>query len=89
MRSIAIGSLLVCAAAFAVPAMGQTPPPLPATARTVVASTKLATVGDTPVHFRAVNVTIPSGASSSVSPANGILYQLSGSTEIAAGGEVR
>jgi len=89
MRSIAIGSLLVCAAAFAVPAMGQTPPPLPATARTVVASTKLPALGDTPIHFKAVSVTIPSGTSSSVSSTNGIVYQLSGSTEVSIGGEVK
>ena len=80
MRSATIGSFLVCAAAFAVPAAGQIPRAAPATARTVVASTKLPAVGDTPVHFKAVSVTIPAGASSSVSSTNGILYQLSGST---------
>jgi quercetin dioxygenase-like cupin family protein len=89
MRSTTVASLLVCAAALAVPAAAQTPPAAPATARTVVASTKLPTVGDTPVHFKAVSVTIPSGASSSVSPTNGILYQLSGSTEVSIGGEVK
>jgi quercetin dioxygenase-like cupin family protein len=54
-----------------------------------VASTKLPTIGDTPVHFKAVRVTIPSGASSSVSSTNGILYQLSGATEVSIGGEVK
>ena len=82
-------SLLVCAAALAAPAAGQIPPAAPATARTVVASTKLPTVGDTPVHFKVVSVTIPAGASSSVSSTNGILYQLSGSTEVSIGGEVK
>ncbi len=89
MRSMTIGSFLVCAAVLAAPAAGQTPTPAPATARTVVASTKLPSIGDTPVHFKAVSVTIPSGASSSVSSTNGILYQLSGSTEITIGGEVK
>ena len=89
MRSTTIGSFLVCAAALAVPAAAQTPPPAPATARTVVASTKLPAVGDTPVHFKAVKVTIPSGASSSVSSTNGIIYQLSGSTEVSIDGEVK
>ena len=89
MRSMTIGRFLVCAAALAAPAAGQTPPPAPATARTVVASTKLPMVGDTPVHFKAVSVTIPSGASSSVSSTNGILYQLSGSTEVSISGEIR
>ena len=55
----------------------------------VVASTKLPTVGDTPVHFKVVTVTIPSGASSSVTSVNGIIYQLSGSTETSIGGEVK
>src|SRR5438876_11684425 len=89
MQSTTLGSFLVCAAVLAAPAAGQTPPPAPATARTVVASTKLPTVGETPVHFKAVSVTIPSGASSSVSPTNGILYQLSGSTDVSIGGEVK
>jgi quercetin dioxygenase-like cupin family protein len=46
-------------------------------------------LGDTPVHFKAVSVTIPAGTSSGVSSPDGILYQLSGSTEISIGGEVR
>jgi quercetin dioxygenase-like cupin family protein len=89
MRSTTIASILVCAAALAATAAGQTPPAAPTTTRMVVASTKLSTVGDTPVHFKAVSVTIPSGASSSVSSTNGILYQLSGSTEVSSGGEVK
>jgi len=89
MRSTTIGSFLVCATILAAPAVGQNPPVAPATSRTVVASSKLATLGDTPVHFKAVSVTIRSGASSSVSSTNGILYQLSGSTEISMGGEVK
>lgn len=89
MRSTTIARFLIGAAALAAPAAGQTLPAAPATARTVVASTKLPMVGDTPVHFKAVSVTIPSGASSSVSPTNGILYQLSGSTEVSIAGEVK
>ena len=88
-RRTLVARFLVCAAALAAPVAGQTPPAAPATARTVVASTKLPTVGETPVHFKAVSVTIPSGASSSVSSSNGILYQLSGSTEISIGGEIK
>ena len=89
MRCIPIGAFLVCAAALAATAAGQTPPAAPTTARTVVASTKLSTVGDSPVHFKAVSVTIPSGASSNVSSTNGFVYQLSGSTQISIGGEVK
>jgi quercetin dioxygenase-like cupin family protein len=89
MRFTPIGTFLVCAVALATIAAGQTPPAAPATARTVVASAKLPTVGNTPVHFKAVTVTIPSGASSSVSATNGIVYQLSGSTEVSIVGEVK
>jgi quercetin dioxygenase-like cupin family protein len=80
---------LVFAATLAAPAAGQTPPAAPAIARTVLASTKLPMVGDTPVHFRAVRVTIAPGAGSSVSSTNGILYQLSGSTQVSIGAEVK
>lgn len=89
MRSTTIVSFLICAAALAAPAGGQTPPAVSATARTVVASAKLPAIGDAPIHFKAVSVTIPSGASSSVSSSNGILYQLAGSTEISISGEVK
>jgi quercetin dioxygenase-like cupin family protein len=89
MRPATIGSLLVCATALAGSAAGQTPPATPAIARTVVASTKLATVVDTPLHFRAVRVTLASRASSRVTPTNGIVYQLSGSTEVSVAGQVK
>jgi quercetin dioxygenase-like cupin family protein len=88
MRFSIIGSFLACAAALG-PATGQTPPAAPAITRTVVASTKLPTVVDKPLHFKAVSVTLASGASSRVSPTNGIVYQLSGSTEVSVSGEVK
>jgi quercetin dioxygenase-like cupin family protein len=87
-RSTTIGSLLVWVALVA-PAAGQTPPAAPVISRTVVAATKLPTVGDTPVYFKAASVTIPSGASSSVSSSNGILYQISGSIQVLIGGETK
>src|SRR5438105_2188678 len=89
MRFMTFGCLLACAAAFVAPAAGQNPPARPATARTVVAATKSPILGDAPVHFKAVTVTIPSGASSKVSATNGIAYQLSGSTEVTVAGEVK
>ncbi len=89
MRFTTVGCLLVSAAAFIAPAAGQNPPAPPATVRTAVAATKLPMLGDAPVHFKAVSVTIPSGTSSSVSSINGIVYQLSGSTEVSIGGEVK
>ena len=89
MRATSIGTFLACSVAFAAIAAGQTPPAAPASARTVVAATKLPAVADTLVHFKAVSVTIPSGATSSVSSNDGIVYQLSGSTEVSVGGAVK
>ena len=88
MRFTAIGVFLICGAALAAHAAAQSPPAAPAPARPPIASARLSMVGDTPVHFKAVSVTLPAGASSSVSAANGILYQLSGSTEVATAGQV-
>jgi quercetin dioxygenase-like cupin family protein len=81
--AIAIGLLGV--AGLTVTASAQTPPAAAIT-RTVVAGTKLASLGDTPLYFRAVSVSIPPGQKISFSARpNGILYQLSGSTEVSAG----
>ena len=77
--------------AMALPASGtaQTTAAPPAIVRTVIAATKLPTVTDVPVHFKAVSVTLQPEQRSSVSAANGILYQMSGSTEVALGGEAK
>jgi quercetin dioxygenase-like cupin family protein len=55
----------------------------------VVAATKLPTVTDVPLHFKAVSVTLQPGEKSGVSAANGILYQISGSTEVTLDGEAK
>jgi quercetin dioxygenase-like cupin family protein len=75
---------LLLLGAIALPASGtaQTSPAPPAITRTVIAATKLPTVTDVPVHFKAVSVTLAPNVKSSVSAANGILYQMSGSTEV-------
>src|SRR6266403_5569795 len=82
---------LLLLGAMALPASGaaQTPPAPPAITRTVVAATKLPTVTDVPLHFKVVSFTRPSGEKSGVSAANGILYQISGSTEVALDGEAK
>ena len=86
---------LSIASAFAVAlfvsdqAVAQQPPAQPPITRTVVAATKLPTVTDRPLLFRALSVTIPPGEKSSVSTADGILYQMSGSTEVSIGGEAK
>src|ERR1700692_340773 len=71
------------------PATAQTTPAPPAITRTVVAATKLPTVTDVPLHFKAVSVTLQPDAKSDVSAASGILYQISGSTEVSLGGEAK
>src|ERR1700688_2963535 len=83
------GIVLLGAMALANPAAAQTAPAPPAITRTVVAATKLPTVTDMPLHFKAVSVTLPPGEKSGVSAANGILYQISGSTEVSLGGEAK
>jgi quercetin dioxygenase-like cupin family protein len=55
----------------------------------VIAATKLSTVTDVPLYFKAVSVTLPSGEKSSVSGANSIVYQISGSTEVSLDGETK
>src|ERR1700694_4019521 len=82
---------LLLLGAMALPASGaaQTTPAPPAITRTVVVATKLPTVTDVPLHFTAVTVTLPPGEKSGVSATNGILYQISGSTEVSLGGEAK
>src|ERR1700731_1503962 len=77
--------------AMALPAAGiaQTTPAPPAITRTVIAATKLPTVTEVPLHFKAVSITLQPDQKSGVSAANGILYQLSGSTEVALDGEAK
>jgi quercetin dioxygenase-like cupin family protein len=86
-RTIAI--ILLGTAALAVPAAAQTTSTSPAITRTVVAATKLPTVVAVPLHFRTVSVTIQPGETTSFSGATGIIYQMSGSTEISLDGAVK
>src|ERR1700716_1428653 len=83
------GLLLLGAMALLTSGAAQTTPAPPAITRTVVAATKLPTVTDVPLHFKAVSITLQPDGKSGVSAANGILYQMSGSTEIALDGEVK
>jgi quercetin dioxygenase-like cupin family protein len=75
---------VVAGPALAQPA--QAPPPV---TRTVVAATKLPSVVETPLYFRALRLGLPPRETSTLSAANGILYQLSGSTEISLGSETK
>ena len=89
MRLRTIGFALFGAAALGAAADAQITPAPSAIARTVVAATKLPTVTNLPLYFEAASVTVPPGAASSVSAANGILYQISGSTEISIDGDAK
>ena len=82
---------LLLLGAMALPASGaaQTAPAPPAITRTVVAATKLPTVTDVPLHFKAVSVTLQPDEKSAVSAAKGILYQISGSTEVVLDGKTK
>src|ERR1700676_966095 len=83
------GLLLLGAMAFPVSGSAQTTPAPPAITRTVIAATKLPTVTDVPLHFKAVSITLQPDERSSVSAANGIIYQMSGSTEVSLGGKAK
>ena len=89
MRFRITGTLLLGAIALAASAAAQTTPAPPPITRTVVAATKLPTVADVPLHFKAVSVTLPPGEKSDVLAANGMLYQISGSTEVSLSGEAK
>src|ERR1700692_968740 len=84
-----IGLLLLGAMALPASGTAQTTPTPPAITRTVVAATKLPTVTDVPRRCKALRVTLQPDAKSRVSAASGILYQMSGSTEVSLGGETK
>jgi hypothetical protein len=83
--------MLLLLGAMALPSSGtaQTTPAPPAITRTVVAATKLPTVTDVPLHFKALSITLQPDEKSGVSAGNGILYQISGSTEVSLDGEAK
>jgi quercetin dioxygenase-like cupin family protein len=89
MQFMTIGLLLLGAMALPAAGTAQTTPAPPAITRTVIAATKLPTVTEVPLHFKAVSITLQPDTKSSFSAANGILYQMSGSTEVALDGEVK
>jgi quercetin dioxygenase-like cupin family protein len=89
MRLRTTGFLLLGALTIAASAAAQTAPTPSAVTRTGVVAAKLPTVTDVPLYFRAVVVTLPPGQTSGATAMNSILYQVSGSTELAVGGEAK
>jgi quercetin dioxygenase-like cupin family protein len=83
------GLALLGAIALPLSGTAQTNPAPPAITRTVIVATKLPTVTNVPLYFKAVSVTLQPDEKSGVSAANGILYQMSGSTEVALDGEAK
>jgi quercetin dioxygenase-like cupin family protein len=88
MRFTTIG-ILLAAMVLAVSAAAQPASPPTATARKVVAATKLPTVTDVPLYFKVQSITLSPAEKSSVSGSNSILYQLSGSTDVSGVGDAR
>lgn len=89
MRFRTTALLLLGALTIAASAAAQTAPTPSAVTRTVVAAAELPTVTDVPLYFRTVIVTLPAGGTSGATAMNSILYQVSGSTELAVGGEAK
>src|SRR5260221_5323139 len=83
------GLLLLGAMALPVSATAKLPRSPRKIPRLVVAAHKLPPATDLPLHFKAVSVTLQPDAKSEVSAASGILYQISGSTEVSLGGEAK
>ena len=61
MRIMTLGTVLFAATALALSASAQTTPSAPAITRTIVAATKLPSVVETPLYFKAVRVTLHLG----------------------------
>src|SRR5260221_6498484 len=89
MRFMTTGLLLLGAIALPASGTAQPAPAPPAITRTVIAATELPTVTEVPVHLKAVSITFQPDDRSSVSAADGILYQMSGSTEVVVDGEAK
>src|ERR1700680_4483618 len=87
MRITAIGLVLLGSIPPVDSAVAQPPPTPPTITRTIIAATKLQSVVEVPLYFRALSVTIPPGKKSSVVAASGILYQISGSTKVSVSGQ--
>src|SRR5262249_30067625 len=79
--------IVLLAGTWNISAAAQTAQPPAATARTVIAATKLQSVVDKPLKFRALSVTLAPGQQETVATFDGIFYQLTGTAEVSVGGE--
>src|ERR1700751_4856091 len=60
-RIMTLGTALLTATALALSASAQSTPTAPAITRTIVAATKLPSVVETPLHFKAMRVALQPG----------------------------
>jgi hypothetical protein len=81
--------ILLFATALVGSAVAQPTQAPPTVIRTVIAATKLPSVVRTPLYFRALHISVPARATTMLPAADGILYQISGSTEVSMGGETK
>jgi quercetin dioxygenase-like cupin family protein len=88
MRSLSVG-LALAGLVLAGHASAQAPSGPAATVRKVLAAAKLPTVTDVPLYFRAVSVTLAPGEKASIQGTNGVLFQVSGATEVTQSGTRR
>src|SRR5215471_16984688 len=89
MRLVRAGILSFLAGTLVAAAVAQPAPAPPPVTHTVVAATKLPSVVEAPLYFRALQLVLPGRETSTLSAPNGILYQVSGSTEVALGNETK
>ena len=89
MRFTGTSIMLFVAGIFAGSAVAQPAQAPSAGTRTVVTATKLPSVVETPLYFRALQLSLPPRETGTLSAPNGILYQLSGSTEISLSNETK
>jgi quercetin dioxygenase-like cupin family protein len=75
---------------LAVPVDAQGPSPNPARpTRVVIASTRLPSVVDAPLHFRLLRVNMPAGQAGAYAGPDGVFYVLSGTLAVALDGDHR
>jgi quercetin dioxygenase-like cupin family protein len=79
--------LLLGAVGLTTSVAAQPTPPSSSITRKVIATTKLPGVTEVPLYFKAVGVALPPGETSSLSAATGIVYQMTGSTEVSVDGQ--
>ena len=85
--TIALLSTSVATPVYRAAAQSASTPPV--VARTMIAATKLLVAMGEPLHFKVVAVTLPAEQSSSFHGAAGVIYQVSGSTEVSIDGTTK